>query len=137
MKKIIIISLFIMTILFSGCTKTNDIHFEIDSLILSEKIIQQNDVYNLEFFIVNPTQNTFTGNIEYKYETSCLSSSGSSSENIEVNPNNKIGKVKKFIYNGRSSSTTCIQVPLKINILLYDKSGSLKDSFEAILRFTE
>ena len=105
-----------------------------------ENLISTQDTFQLKYSVVNPTKNTFIGNLNYKYEKECLNIVGLSfNETIEINPEDKKGVIKGFNYNANryNRNIECVQVPLKINVILYDKSGLLKDSYETIIRITE
>jgi len=130
--------LFLILFLFLvGCEKALNIHIQAD--IPKENIISSDETFRLKYFIVNPTINTFVGHLNYKYEDSCLNIVGTSiNESIEVNPKDKIAIVKEFNYHpSRSRNVGCIQVPLKVNVILEDRSGLLRDSYETTLTITQ
>jgi hypothetical protein len=105
-----------------------------------EQIIKQSETYDLKFFAINPTPNTFTGTIEYQYDKDCLSTSFAS-DDIEITPQQyRQAIIKTFSYNQYGATRTkenCLQNPLRINVAIKDKGGETKDSFDVFLTIAE
>lgn len=133
LRYLIIGLLFIIPMLITGCT-SNQKYLQLTSA--QDDISSQNQPYQLKFFVINPTDNTFTGQLIYSYDKSCLSTSDS--EPIEVTPKEyRKAIVKQFSYNsGYSNQNSCLQKPLVITVSIEDKGGDIKDTFSTKLTIT-
>ena len=144
MKRIILFGLIlVMMVLISGCGVTKvDVHIETDKNAPTNPIIKPTDMFRLIYLVVNPSiDTTFIGTVNYSFDSNCLVVVGYPINNtIEVNPNDKKPVIKEFRYNGYPPypiKEQCLNVPLKITLILNDKSGLFKDSYETILRIVE
>src|SRR3989338_2755862 len=136
-----------MSIILSGCIFQQQLNFPtIQETSPLSDITSAKNPYRMKFFIHNPSINTFTGNLTYKYDNNCVSNpkgfQGIISEVIEINPNGKLGIEKEFTpvkanYYDEKAKPECIQKPLKFSVLLHDKSGEFRDSAEFTLTITD
>lgn len=140
MKKTALVLSLVILVFLSGCESLNPPKY-LQPVSPSEDITQQNQPYYLKFFVVNPTQNTFTGTIEYQFNSKCISTYPSS-DIIDVTPQEyKKPITKQFNYlteNSRYGQDTnqCFQTPLRITAVLKDKGGEIKETLNVLLRLT-
>lgn len=151
MKKIIlpiVVIIGVLSFMLVGCEEQKALPY-IEKTTSDQSIIKAEETFSLKFFVINPTVNTFVGNITYQFEGKCLSVIESKSDNVEVRPNGKNAFVKEFEYMGREKRyyggdvhyevkeiSDCIQTPLKISVSLYDKSGYIRDNQEFYVTIT-
>ena len=125
-----ILGLFVIFIV--GCVTTTETPKYLEFSENSNPIIRTGENYNLRFFVINPTQNTFTGELEYQYDNRCIWTSGS--DEVEITPKEyREAIVKSFSNSGRSNDETCFQTPIKITTILKDKGGEPKGKFDVLL----
>ena len=150
--KIIILNLFVLFVF--GCARQQSLQSllpYIEPITQKQDIISVAQTYSLKFFVVNPTINTFVGNLTYKYDANCLNiMNGGNVDNVEVRPKNKRAFTKDFTFRyidqhgrlidqyGREIETSeCLQKPLQLAVYLYDKGGDFRGSADFILTVTQ
>ncbi|MAG53066.1 MAG: hypothetical protein CMH62_03840 [Nanoarchaeota archaeon] len=97
----------------------------------SEDIITRNEIYTIRFFIKNPTQNTFIGKVEYQFDEKCLSTFPKSEEVTITPQESKKAMAKEFRTN--SVNKECSQKPQRVTVVIRDRGGDIKDSFDILL----
>lgn len=146
MKKVILVLMILLLFLVSSCFNptTSKAHISFEKDYSGRNLIKTDETFRMEFFVENPFEQSFIGYLNYKYEQPCLNAiGGSQNESIEVKPDDKKGIIKEFTYNSNkfysynNLNIECLDVPLKITIFLYDKSGLFKDSKEIIINIIE
>ncbi|MBS3100795.1 hypothetical protein J4204_01535 [Candidatus Woesearchaeota archaeon] len=134
-------------VILAGCKQTPTLPY-IEPSSPVENIIKAEQEFNLEFFVYNPTVNTFVGTLEYEFDNKCLDIMQGNSNEVEVAPNNKKGIVKDFAYGEREYMSPnnyrvsmviekCFQTSLPISVSLYDKSKLIRDKKTFFLTITE
>lgn len=145
MKNLAILSLFFTIFLF-GCEQQQlgTLPY-IQPISPQQDLIASNGVYQLRFFVVNPTINTFIGNLTYKFDTNCLSMSNAQrtiyggyeyGQGVQVSPKSQFGVTKEFTYTTfdqynrpiQPERPQCLQTPLKVTVSLFDAGGGSRGS---------
>lgn len=124
--------LVIFTFLFAACTPQQPTLPYIEPTTPQENIMKVAESFSVKHFVVNPTVNTFVGNVTYRFDEKCLYPTNGNVDEVEVMPNGKRAFAKDFRYREpdrfSSEQRNCLQVPIKISADLYDKSGQLRDN---------
>ena len=106
-----------------------------------QDLISVSGVYELKFFVVNPTVNTFIGDLTYKFDTTCLSTKGISGNQkdtggVQISPKSQFGITREFTYTTfdqynrptKPERLECLQRPLKVTVSLFDAGGDSRGS---------
>lgn len=131
-SKIYLIVIFLIFI--SGC-----IPLYIELATPKTDIITKSGSYEIKFFVNNPTDNTFTGNVEYQLDKKsgeCLSI-WTKSENIEIPPRGRIAKNKQINYQKPKNEDECLNEQLRVTIQIKDKSGDIKGTKDVLLTVSQ
>ncbi len=134
MKKIALIIFAVL--LIAGCQQKTGAFFEVDKKIGNDNLIRSDEKFRLEFFVKNPLTSTVTGNITYNFNKRCFNDDIPQigfSEPFEVQPLARQGVIRIFtpkLVGNSDPPTECLNKPQEFSIVLYDKSGLTKDSFQ-------
>ncbi|MBI2664181.1 hypothetical protein HYX10_02460 [Candidatus Woesearchaeota archaeon] len=126
MRKTISLLLLIFVIFIVGC-QTQQPHLSAEGKT-TDFITSKQEPFTMKFFLVNPTQNTFTGQIKYVYDKECLRGYPDE-QDVEVTPQQyRIAITKDFEYylQNRNDEEKCVNTPLQISATLQDKGGDIK-----------
>ncbi len=141
-----IISLLFFAVFLFGCDQQQQLGTlpYIQPVSPQQDLMSLNGVYQLRFFVVNPTVNTFVGNLTYTFDPNCLSMSNvyltlgsyEYNQSVQVKPKSQFGVTREFTYTtfdqynrpNLPERPECLQKPLKLTVSLYDTGGDLRGS---------
>lgn len=145
-KRILVLPALFLSIFLFGCEQQQlgTLPY-IQPVSPQQDLIATNGVYQLRFFVVNPTVNTFIGNLTYKFDTNCLSMRNAQrtiygdyeyTQGVQVKPKSQFGVTKDFIYTTfdqynrptQSERPECLQRSLKVTVSLFDAGGDSRGS---------
>jgi len=138
-KKLMLLGI-LSALILSACTPSN-----LEYLRFGENpnpIIASDKTYDLTFFVINPNTITFTGTVEYEYDTNCLYTA-QKIDTIKVTPQEfqkpilKSFSVRQEVRNIQSNlpnqQSECLIKPVKISTILKDDGGDIKGKFDVSL----
>jgi len=100
-------------------------------------IMSNNEPYQLKYFVINPTANTFIGDIDYEFDEQCLQIWNNQNTDIQVTPQEyRRAIIQQIQFRSNANRDNCIQRPLKVTISIQDAGGDVKDSFDISLTVT-
>ena len=154
MRKIFLIVFGLFITLFLVSCQQEPILPYIQAISPSQDLMAFNGNYELKFFVVNPTINTFIGNLTYKFDTNCLSMRDAQrsiygnyeyTQGIQINPKSQSGVTKEFTYTTfdqynrptQPERPQCLQTPLKVTVSLFDAGGGFRGSQDFSVTITK
>ena len=143
MRKAVIVIIMLFAIFLFGCSQFGNNSPFITPLSPKEVIRPVTSSYLVEFYVSNPTTNTISANITYKYDK-CLTTDGGDKQPVQLPQNDRLAYSKEFYHvkldqYGRpynSIRSECLQKPLKISVELRDAGGDLRSTADFVVTLT-